>query len=524
MKKSERLTASSPTQPLQWLTAVFLLGLFLIFYTTLYPFDFIAAASQTWLDILASFNLNVLEELYIDDIPRNIVLFVPFGFAFGGLLAHKLRKNWLTGLLTLLAGLLLSFSVEVLQSYSLVRHPTLADVLANGLGAGIGFALYWAVGTQLVHWGMLVLGKIRPYLSIRSGVILFVFYAAFFIWLSILAQKQTQLSNWDTSYPLLIGNETTGNRVWRGYMTDLFIMDRALTADEVSALFHDVSAKQIGADHLVAYYDFVGDGADNFPPLQWEGTAVPTSSTDGIFLAKGQWLQSVEPATELSRALRDSSQFTLGTRFAVGRFDKGGPRRIVSISQGTGMRNLTLGQEKHDLVLRLRTPFSNLNGRIPELVIPNFFVDELYHNLIITYDGAQVIVYVDDLAQQYRIELAPAVVFFNTFPPQELDQMQLTDLNKFIFSVLYDALFFVPFAALLVFIYGRLSWQKWRKSLLIILLLIFISFVWEGVLSFFLVGYTITAENVGLNLALGLIALVLFALWQIAWAHSVKHA
>jgi hypothetical protein len=39
-----------------------------------------------------------------------------------------------------------------------------------------------------------------------------------------------------------------------------------------------------------------------------------------------------------------------------------GPARIVTMSWDTHMRNLTLGQEKGDLVLRLRTPNSDLNG------------------------------------------------------------------------------------------------------------------------------------------------------------------
>ena len=46
-------------------------------------------------------------------------------------------------------------------------------------------------------------------------------------------QAGTRLSNWDSAYPLLIGNEQTGDRPWRGRVFALEITDAATPAASV---------------------------------------------------------------------------------------------------------------------------------------------------------------------------------------------------------------------------------------------------------------------------------------------------
>jgi hypothetical protein len=48
--------------------------------------------------------------------------------------------------------------------------------------------------------------------------------------------------NWDLSYPLLIGNENTGNRPWRGFVYSVAIYNRCISADETERNYRAGSA------------------------------------------------------------------------------------------------------------------------------------------------------------------------------------------------------------------------------------------------------------------------------------------
>ncbi|NJL30733.1 MAG: LamG domain-containing protein [Phycisphaerales bacterium] len=75
--------------------------------------------------------------------------------------------------------------------------------------------------------------------------------------------------------------------------------------------------------------------------------------------------------------------------------DQRGPARIVSISKDTGSRNVTLGQEGTQLVLRLRTSATNDQGQ-PELMAPEGTLDpERFQHIVATYDGIATVLYVD---------------------------------------------------------------------------------------------------------------------------------
>lgn len=60
--------------------------------------------------------------------------------------------------------------------------------------------------------------------------------------------------------------------------------------------------------------------------------------------------------------------------------DQQGPARIFTISDGTLNRNLTLGQEGADLVLRARRPGSDANGA-PDLHVTDLFHDPAWHEI-----------------------------------------------------------------------------------------------------------------------------------------------
>ena len=48
--------------------------------------------------------------------------------------------------------------------------------------------------------------------------------------------RRDSFANWGTDFKLVFGNETSGDRPWRGHLYDVAIYDRALAPEEVRAL------------------------------------------------------------------------------------------------------------------------------------------------------------------------------------------------------------------------------------------------------------------------------------------------
>lgn len=78
---------------------------------------------------------------YVVDLAVNIAGFVPPGFFICATLI-SLRGRRGSIVLAIVAGLLLSLAIEVLQAYIPMRNSGTTDLITNTLGAGIGAALY----------------------------------------------------------------------------------------------------------------------------------------------------------------------------------------------------------------------------------------------------------------------------------------------------------------------------------------------------------------------------------------------
>jgi hypothetical protein len=86
-----------------------------------------------------------------------------------------------------------------------------------------------------------------------------------------------------------------------------------------------------------------------------------------------KWLKSV--ITE--------SKFDIKLEFQTAKFDQKGPARILTISKDLHHRNITIGQDEADLILRIRTPLSNQNG-YPPYRFKNVFKDKTWQQLHIS--------------------------------------------------------------------------------------------------------------------------------------------
>jgi hypothetical protein len=268
-------------------------------------------------------------------------------------------------------------------------------------------------------------------------------------------QQASDLSNWDAQFPLLLGNEATGDRPWQGTISQLAIADRAISQSEVAEVL--ATQNVLASKSLIANYSFVGkdnyqDLTKQLPDLVWQGNPPEQQVSRGVNLAANHWLSTPTAATNLSTRLRQSDQFTLSTIVKSNSPKQEGPARIISFSSDPFHRNFTLGQEKTNLIFRLRTPITGKNGMFTGLGVPNLFGDTQPHHLVFTYSHSTLRLYVDRVEQLYNLELTPEVTLFRYLFPFESSNLHLTELGIFINKLIYYCLFFVPLGVLIALI------------------------------------------------------------------------
>ncbi len=401
-----------------------LISTFLILLATLYPFRFSFPDSFSLADILVNFN-NVST---FEDQVNNVLLFMPLGFYFSSYLQSQKIKIILQILIIILTSASLSFTVELLQVFLPSRVPTPSDVMNNSLGGFFGWLCFYIWNYQSFTNTNITRVRSRhsrkQIIAFSLGYIFLTFVIAFF-W-----QNTTNLSNWNFNYPLIIGNEYTGDRPWQGYVSKIYIADKAISPNEVIQGFVNPDSFSNLGDSLLANYQLQGKCCyqENFsktPKLMWQGQPSNRQDDKGVFVNSSQWLQTVNPVTYLSKSISKKSEFTLSTTVATANTEQIGPARIISISGSSLRRNLTLSQQGNDLDFRLRTPLTGENGSDLKLLIPNIFVDNKPHQIIITYSRATIQVYIDKLQNYYSFNL-----------------LDLIPKNQ---KIVYYALTFIPF-------------------------------------------------------------------------------
>lgn len=134
-------------------------------------------------------------------------------------------------------------------------------------------------------------------------------------------------------------------------------------------------------------YDFDFTGRVNH--VKW------ITAPDGIGLTKEGQVISRSSTKPLFERLVQGSGLSLELWCAPANTVQDGPAVIVSYSQGQRLRNFTVGQTGKDLIVRLRTERTNLNGMYPHLRVKDVFPDSAVLHLVITYDYSAQEVYVN---------------------------------------------------------------------------------------------------------------------------------
>jgi hypothetical protein len=185
------------------------------------------------------------------------------------------------------------------------------------------------------------------------------------------------VSNWDETLRLALGNELTQDRPWLGELHRVALYARVLPAGEI-CWYSKAGRGEVPADPVVLY-DFRQTGGDIVPdrsqaaePLNLtigDTSAVQWMKGGGLRIVKPTLVASSESARKIAEAVRKSQAVTIGAWIKPAHANQTGPARIVSFSKDTGNRNFTLGQKPGAYEVRFRTTATSPNGE-PSLSSP----------------------------------------------------------------------------------------------------------------------------------------------------------
>jgi VanZ family protein len=364
-----------------WLTA----SLVMIAVFTLFPFTF-EFHFGGWRAFANGFGLRPSTYL---DLPLNILLFAPFGFALTRVLAARGSSSRGVAALVLLVGLTVTFAVESLQTFLTHRTPNISDMVANVFGAVLGWGAYrvWRDDASVLKGAA---GKLRavPSVVVVAGCCGFAALTASALLMGFAP------GGWDPSYHLAIANEVSGDRPWLGSVDDVVMLERAVDARAASDLLDGRIPAHL-RDAVVMHYSWsdraaVQDHGGRLPALTPVNGRAREAASATEPPGRHRWLLSEGPVAWLAERIDRSRQFTLALTVESVDATQGGPARILTISQDPFHRNLTLGQEGSELALRWRSNLTGANGLTPELRFPRVFATPGPRRLVISHDGVTV--------------------------------------------------------------------------------------------------------------------------------------
>ncbi|OYU00153.1 MAG: VanZ family protein [Burkholderiales bacterium PBB1] len=137
-----------------WLLLGSLVYSVFVVYGSLVPLRFQAVPFDQALENFRSIRYLQLGIASRADWVANILLFIPLGFLWTGVVWPQRHLFWRTvvSVMVLLAACGLSLSIEFIQQYFPQRTVSLNDIIAETAGATIGIAAWWALGRPMLNW------------------------------------------------------------------------------------------------------------------------------------------------------------------------------------------------------------------------------------------------------------------------------------------------------------------------------------------------------------------------------------
>ncbi len=471
----------------RWSYLLLIASLSCIVFATISPFKFVISAQLSGNFVLKEFHFSSS----IKDYWRNILLFIPLGISLGAIITQKQQKPGIVLIICCLASAILSTTVELTQVFLPSRISNFTDIIYNTVGGTLGASLYsWR--DEIMKFISAIFTCNPSKLNLKSLVIVIFSYCSMVILAIWVLLISVNLTNWDNDYYLAIGNEVTGDRPWNGSITSLYISDRSLNSSEVVQAFEHTHSYFSQLPSLVTAIVFQ-DNQESYqdprdlklhnPDLEWQTKSFLSEKKYGfnelqnktnidrkkhqnqtVSVNSKQWLKTKYPATSLIQKLKTTSEFTLSLIVGTNQINQTGPARIIALSQDIYSCNLMIGQEETNVSFRLRTPITGDNASQPEFIIPNIFIDQNLHQILITFAQNKLTFYIDRLNNQYSFEFKPATSFLAYLPwTITLWQLNLQNFNLLKYQLTLYGIIFIPLLLLIVILASYLKCQKSSK-------------------------------------------------------------
>jgi glycopeptide antibiotics resistance protein len=444
-----------PEDASSWSNRVLTLAVAGILFLTLYPFRFSLHASP---------QLNGSPFLLVSGLKSsgplaaflNILLFVPFGFG----LSQKLREKGKSGttilLLTPVAGAFLSYCIEFAQIYIPTRDSGWEDVFTNAVGAAVGYFTFALVAEPILNSLPEIENRFERFLTVRRALWLVLLYFAIWFVVSVPLQAESRLSNWVRNSQFVIGNDATGHldRAWSGDVSLVQLWSRALPpnlASEITAGRADADAESSSlATYLLSGSRSFEDKKGFLSALTWT-PGVPDIRDDGALDVNGKsWLTTRQDVSNLVQSFQNANSFSIRVVCTPAGIE-GADGRIISISNHDGIANLSLWQRDANLVFWFRNSLSVRRDQLP-LNIPEVFTQKRSRDILVSYDGSNLVVYIDGKRDPRRYELTPGVPL-----AQIIRHIKVNELEGY--TYIYYALVFIPGGVLLSLTTRRIRWR-----------------------------------------------------------------
>ena len=359
------------------------------------------------------------------DVFLNVLLFVPLGFGLAEKLRERKMSRMATFCIALAAGAILSYAIEFTQIYIPMRDSGWEDVFTNTTGSVVGFFLFELLGAPIIRLLSRCAAGLRSWLTPRRIVVLLPIYFLAWFALSAVLQTRSRLSNWYTDCLLLLGNEATGQNPWQGEVEQLQITDRAVTDSAARQL----SSGQISRDSVPWRVEYGFKDSPQFndihgflPALSWRPTTPVPAATNALVLNGESWVSSGSPITGLIGDVRKSNQFAIHIICSAAA-PHIGTGQIISISRSPSFTDLTLKQDEANLVFWFRSPLS-ASRAILAWYVPNVFTDSRPRDMVYSYDGANLSLYIDGKKSTRLYHLGPGAALaklLRRIRPSELE-------------------------------------------------------------------------------------------------------
>ncbi|MCC6783234.1 MAG: VanZ family protein [Planctomycetes bacterium] len=270
----------------------------------------------------------------------------------------------------------LALLVECAQVFARGRHARVSDLVLHLLAGVVGIAL-------ATRWPFTV--RLTPQRAIGATL------AAALLLLALVAAgfSGTSLDGFDPRFPLVVGAEPDGTRRFDGVIDEVWLSERALSDDELTA-------GERPADALLP-------------------------------------VASAAPCASLA-AWRARGAFGVGLRVRPSRPSSAAPATRVTCGEGPNRRNWTLARRGDDLVLHVRCARSGWNASRQPLVWRSVFTGDRAQSLVVAWADGHA-----RLAQDGRLVGAPIDLLLaaradtpaSAFPPGLLGLLAILPLACF---------------------------------------------------------------------------------------------